>query len=112
MWRRGAEDGRSADRYHRRGPQPPARRSTFVFGAHDVVVIAEVLDSVTAAAISITVSASGPVRTKTVPLLTLEEVDQALGKTVQYRPLGSVFVDRGAASWISSSRRPVEKKHL
>ena len=61
----------------------------FAFGEHDVVVLAEVPDSVTAAAISITVSASGLVRTKTVPLLTVEEADQALGKTVQYRPPGS-----------------------
>jgi hypothetical protein len=34
------------------------------------------------------VSASGLVRTRTTPLLTVEEVDQALQKNVSYRPPG------------------------
>jgi uncharacterized protein with GYD domain len=38
---------------------------------------------------SLTISASGVVRTKTVVLLTPEEMDQAAKKTVKYRPPGS-----------------------
>lgn len=58
-------------------------------GEYDVYVIADLPDNVTAAAIGISVSATGLVRTKTTALLTVEEVDQALGKAVGYRPPGS-----------------------
>jgi len=54
-----------------------------------VLVIADVPDTVTAAAVSIRVSASGLVRTKTTALLTVEEADQALQKTIDYRPPGA-----------------------
>ena len=61
----------------------------YTFGDHDAIVIADVPDNVTAAALSIAVSASGLARTKTVPLLTVEETDQALAKTVKYRAPGA-----------------------
>jgi len=61
----------------------------YTFGDHDAVVIADVPDNVTAAAISIAVSAVGLARTSTVPLLTVEETDQALAKTVKYRAPGT-----------------------
>jgi uncharacterized protein with GYD domain len=60
----------------------------YTFGDHDAVVIADVPDNVTAAALSIAVSASGLARTNTLPLLTVEETDQALAKTVKYRAPG------------------------
>jgi uncharacterized protein with GYD domain len=60
----------------------------YTFGEHDAVLIADVPDNVTAAAISIVVSAVGLARTNTVPLLTVEETDQALAKTVKYRAPG------------------------
>jgi len=46
-------------------------------------------DNVSAAALSLTTSASGLVRTKTVPLLTVEETDQALSKKIAYRAPGA-----------------------
>jgi uncharacterized protein with GYD domain len=61
----------------------------YTFGDHDAIVIADVPDNVTAAAMSIAVSASGLARTQTVPLLTVEETDQALAKTVKYRAPGA-----------------------
>jgi uncharacterized protein with GYD domain len=60
----------------------------YCFGKYDVVVIAEVPDNVSAAALSLAVSASGLVRIDTTPLLTVEETDKALAKTVDYRPPG------------------------
>jgi hypothetical protein len=40
-------------------------------------------------AISLAVSASGAVKTKTVVLLTPEEIDQASKKTIEFRPPGA-----------------------
>lgn len=60
----------------------------FAFGETDVYVIADVPDNASAAAISLAVSASGAVRTKTTVLLTPEEIDQAAKRTVSYRPPG------------------------
>ncbi len=62
----------------------------FAFGEHDVYVIADVPDAETAAAISLTVAASGAVRVKTTVLLTPEEVDAAAKKAVAYRPPGGL----------------------
>jgi uncharacterized protein with GYD domain len=61
----------------------------YAFGEPDVYILCECPDNVTAAALSIAVSATGLVRTKTTALLTIEEVDQALGKTVKYRAPGA-----------------------
>jgi len=60
----------------------------YTFGDYDVILIADIPDNVSAAAMSIRVSGSGLVRTKTTPLLTVEETDLALGRTVAYRPPG------------------------
>jgi uncharacterized protein with GYD domain len=60
----------------------------FAFGEHDVYVIADVPDHVTAAAISLAVAASGAATVKTTVLLTPEEVDAATRKAVDYRPPG------------------------
>ena len=60
----------------------------FAFGAADVYLICECPDNVSAAALSLAASASGLVRTRTVPLLTVEETDQALSKTISYRAPG------------------------
>ena len=50
----------------------------FAFGADDVVVIFDLPDNVAAARLAIAVGASGLIRTRTTPLLTVEEVDQDL----------------------------------
>jgi uncharacterized protein with GYD domain len=60
----------------------------FTFGESDVIVIADFPDNVSAAALAIAVSASGMLHIKTTPLLTVEEVDQAVSKSVQYKPPG------------------------
>ena len=60
----------------------------FAFGDHDVVVIADLPDNVSASSVAITVSATGLVKTRMTPLLTAQEVDAALKKTVSYRPPG------------------------
>jgi uncharacterized protein with GYD domain len=60
----------------------------FAFGESDAYVIFEAPDAVAAAAVSVAVNASGAVRSKTIVLLTTEEMDQATKKTVRYRPPG------------------------
>jgi uncharacterized protein with GYD domain len=61
----------------------------FAMGENDVVIIVDVPDLVTAAALSFTVSAGGFVRTKSTALLTVEETDRALGKKIDYRAPGT-----------------------
>ncbi len=61
----------------------------YSFGEYDVVLIVEAPDNVAAAAAGLTASASGLVRTKTTPLLTVDEADRALEKTPQYRGPGA-----------------------
>ena len=60
----------------------------FTFGDNDVIVIIDLPDNVSAAALAIAVSSSGLVTTRTTPLLTVEEVDQAIAKNVQYQAPG------------------------
>lgn len=61
----------------------------YAFGETDVFVIVDVPDPATAAALSMTVNASGVVRTTVTPLLTVEEVDAASKKTVSYKAPGA-----------------------
>jgi uncharacterized protein with GYD domain len=60
----------------------------YAMGEHDVILIVDVPDIVTAAALSLTVSATGLVRTKSTALMTIEETDRALAKKVTYRSPG------------------------
>ena len=59
------------------------------FGDYDAVLIVDLPDNISAAALSLAVSSSGLVRTRTTPLLTIEEADQALAKAVKYRAPGA-----------------------
>ena len=61
----------------------------FAFGDTDVFALADAPDNVSAAAVSLAVSASGAVHTKITVLLTPEEMDQATQKSVSYRPPGT-----------------------
>lgn len=61
----------------------------FAFGEDDVVSIVDLPSNVAASALSLAVSATGRVRTRTTPLLTAEEVDQSLGTKVTYRGAGA-----------------------
>ncbi len=56
------------------------------FGDTDIHAIVEVPDNVTAAAVSLAITASGAASLKTTPLLSPEEIDQAVKKSVTYRP--------------------------
>ena len=60
----------------------------FAFGDPDVVVIMDAPDNVSAAAASVAINATGAVRLKTIVLLSPEEMDAAVKKTVNYRPPG------------------------
>ena len=60
----------------------------FAFGDNDAYVIIDAPDNVTVAAASMAIGASGAVHTKTVVLLTPEEIDQAAKKQATYTPPG------------------------
>jgi len=61
----------------------------YAYGDEDVYVIADVPDNETMTAVALVVNASGAVNVKTTPLITPEEVDTAVKKTVDYRPPGA-----------------------
>ncbi len=61
----------------------------FAFGKTDIFVVVDVPDAAAAAAISITVGAAGSVKIRTIPLLSVEEVDAAARKSIAYRPPGA-----------------------
>lgn len=60
----------------------------FAFGENDAYVILDLADNLTAAAISLAVTSTGAVSTKTTVLLTAEEIDQAAKSPVDYQPPG------------------------
>jgi uncharacterized protein with GYD domain len=60
----------------------------FAFGESDVFTIADLPDNTAAAALALAVTAGGGATVRTVPLLTIEEIDAATGQTVKYTPPG------------------------
>lgn len=60
----------------------------FAFGEHDLYVIIEAPDNQAVAAASLAISAGGGFQTKTVVLLTPEEIDKATRTTTIYQPPG------------------------
>jgi uncharacterized protein with GYD domain len=60
----------------------------FALGEDDVYMIVDMPDHASLAALSIAASATGLVRTRTTALMTVEEVDQAFAKSVNYRAPG------------------------
>ena len=60
----------------------------FAFGDNDAFVIVDAPDHASVAAMSLAINASGAVRTKTVVLLTPDEIDQATKKGTTYRAPG------------------------
>jgi uncharacterized protein with GYD domain len=60
----------------------------FAFGEVDAYAVVDLPDDETAAAVALAVSGSGAVTTRTIKLLTAEQVDVAIGKGVPYRPPG------------------------
>src|SRR5215218_7772931 len=61
----------------------------FGFGESDAYVIVDLPDNESAAAVALTVNAAGAATTKTVVLLTPDEVDAAAKRSVDYRPPGA-----------------------
>jgi uncharacterized protein with GYD domain len=60
----------------------------FVFGDDDVIVVADMPDNATMAAVSLAISAAGGATTAVRVLLTPEEIDAATKKTIEYRAPG------------------------
>jgi uncharacterized protein with GYD domain len=60
----------------------------FGFGDRDAYVIVDLPDNEAAAAVAMSVGASGGAVTRTIVLLTPEEVDEAARRSVNYRPPG------------------------
>ena len=61
----------------------------FAFGDRDVYTVVEFPDNESAAAVALAVNATGAVKVRTVVLLTPEEVDAAVQRSVEYRPPGA-----------------------
>ncbi len=60
----------------------------YAFGDTDVICVADLPDNVNATTFSLQVIAAGGAKLKTTVLITPEEVDQAVKKTMDYRPPG------------------------
>ncbi|HEX2319259.1 MAG TPA: GYD domain-containing protein [Streptosporangiaceae bacterium] len=60
----------------------------YAFGSDDAFIVCDLPDNVAAAATAIAAGASGVVVTRMVPLLTAEEVDQAVSKNLRLAGLG------------------------
>jgi uncharacterized protein with GYD domain len=60
----------------------------FAFGNDDVISIVDLPNNAAAAAFSLAVNAAGLAELSLTPLLTVEEMDAALGKAVTYRAPG------------------------
>jgi len=61
----------------------------FAFGDYDVYAIAELPDSISAAALALAINASGLVNLSSTVLLTPEEIDKATKMSVNYRAPGN-----------------------
>ena len=61
----------------------------YAFGGADLYMIFDLPDATTAAAVSLVITAGGALSISTVQLITPEEIDAAVNKTVNYRPPGA-----------------------
>ena len=61
----------------------------YAYGQDDAYVITDVPDAASGIALSLAVNASGAVRLSTVPLITPEEIDAAIKKSIPYRAPGA-----------------------
>ena len=61
----------------------------FAFGEYDAYLIGDFPNNVDVAAVGMTVGASGAARVETAVLLTPEEIDDAVERTVEYRAPGA-----------------------
>lgn len=61
----------------------------YALGEADAFVVVDAPDATTAAAASLAINSTGAVEVTTIPLMTVEEVDAACKKSVDYRPPGA-----------------------
>jgi uncharacterized protein with GYD domain len=61
----------------------------FAYGDTDVVLICDMPDAASGLALSLAANASGTVKVRTTPLITVEEVDAACKTSVSYRGAGA-----------------------
>lgn len=61
----------------------------FALGEHDTVSLLDLPDNVSVAALALAVNVSGMLQTRTTPLMTAQEVDEVVRKTVKYRAPGA-----------------------
>jgi uncharacterized protein with GYD domain len=80
----------------------------FAFGPDDLIVIADLPDNTTPAALSMATAASGFATARTTVLLTPEEIDQACKAKVAYRPPGAPRRARRSAA--AASATPARKR--
>jgi|SRR2546421_6139535 len=64
----------------------------YAYGDTDVIIIADMPDTVSGLALSLVANASGTVNVKTTPLITVEEIDAACKKSIAFRPAGAAGV--------------------
>ena len=60
----------------------------YAFGDDDLYIIMDVPDQVSAAALGLAIGGAGAISWSTTVLLTAEEIDEAVAKSVEYRPPG------------------------
>ncbi|MYR41441.1 GYD domain-containing protein [Streptomyces sp. SID5910] len=60
----------------------------FTFGEDDTMIIVDFPDAVSMAAVSLAVKATGGLRTRATPLLTVEDIDEAARREVGFRAPG------------------------
>jgi uncharacterized protein with GYD domain len=60
----------------------------YALGDDDAFVVVDLPSHLHVASLCVAVGASGTVSTRTVPLLTVAEMDEALGEATNYRPPG------------------------
>lgn len=58
----------------------------YAYGDDDVVIIVDLPDATSMAAISMVVKASGALQTRATPLLTVQEIEEATRKQVAFQP--------------------------
>ena len=61
----------------------------YAFGEADLYVIVDMPDRESMTALAITIGASGALAPQTIPPLTPEQVDEAVSRSVNYRPPGA-----------------------
>ena len=61
----------------------------YAFGGDDLYIVMDVPDNVSAAALGLTIGAAGAITWNTTVMLTPEEIDEAVGRSVSYRAPGA-----------------------